>query len=506
MERAKRRKRASVTDLYKSCALGGDCIPDVQNKVEGKTLADILLKVFGSVLYLGGLGIGTGRGTGGQFGYRPFGSTPRQPIQATPTRPAIPLDGLGPVDVIPIDPTAPAIVPLSEGLPDPAVIDIPGASPGLPSDTLDVTTVLDDLSEVTGVGEHPNIIYNTDEVAQIDIQVHPPPPTRVIIDSSVRDTEVNLISHASHVDSDYNVFVDAQMHAINIGQAEITPIEEIELEEINLREQFEIQESPVESTPLSERLITRARDLYKRYTEQVPTQQVLNVTTPKVTFQFENPAFEDEISNVFEKEVEAIANSELDDIVTLSDIRVNQLPNRTVRVSRLGHRLGMTTRSGLQIGQQVHLYYDISPIPKDNIELQQLGEFSHVSTIVDELTTSSFINVFEQPIEGTLEFSDDTLVDNLEESFTGHLIVTTTDSAGDSVDYPILPASTNIKVFVDDFAKDILVFHPTTNSSSVDITDYAITPLQPSIIYALEGSDYDIHPSVIRRKRKRPYF
>ena len=59
-----RRKRASPTDLYKSCAMGGDCIPDVKNKIEGTTLADILLKVFGSVIYLGNLGIGTGRGSG----------------------------------------------------------------------------------------------------------------------------------------------------------------------------------------------------------------------------------------------------------------------------------------------------------------------------------------------------------------------------------------------------------------------------------------------------------
>ena len=68
MSRPRRLKRASDVDLYKSCALGGDCFPDVQNKVEGKTWADTLLKVFGSLIYLGNLGIGTGRGSGGQFG------------------------------------------------------------------------------------------------------------------------------------------------------------------------------------------------------------------------------------------------------------------------------------------------------------------------------------------------------------------------------------------------------------------------------------------------------
>lgn len=114
--------------------------------------------------------------------------------------------------------------------------------------------------------------------------------------------------------------------------------------------------------------------------------------------------------------------------------------------------------------------------------------------------------MFEQPIEGTLEFSDETLVDNLEESFTGHLIVTTTDTAGDSIDFPVLPASSSFKMFVDDYGKDVLVFHPSTNTSSVDITEFPYTQLQPSIIYDMEGSDFDIHPSVIRRKRKRPYF
>ena len=494
---AKRRKRASVEDLYKSCALGGDCIPDVQNKVEGKTLADILLKVFGSILYLGNLGIGTGRGSGGQFGYTSFGGGPRQPIAPTPTRPSIPLDGIGPAEVLPIDPTAPAIVPLSEGLPDPAVIDIPGAGPGLPSESLDVTTVIDDLSEVTGVGEHPNITSNTNEVAQIDIQIHPPPPTRVTLDSSVRNTDSNIYSHASHVDADYNVFVDAQMHGINIGSTE-----NIELEEINLQEQFEIQESPVESTPLSERLFNRARDLYNRYTLQVPTQQVLNVTTPRVTFDFENPAFEAEVTNVFEREVQAVAAADdLIDIVSLSDIRLSQLPTRTVRASRLGYRLGMTTRSGLQVGQNIHLYYDISPIPSDNIELQTLGEFSNTSTVVDDLITSSFINVFELPIEGSLEFPDDTLVDNMPETFNGHLIITSTDSSGESEDIPLFTPLSSGKYFIASVDNDVYAYNPIST-----VVQTPIYPAFPNAPISIEDSlDYILHPALLPRKRKRRY-
>lgn len=505
MHRAKRVKRASEQDLYRSCALGGDCIPDVQNKVEGRTLADILLKVFGSILYLGNLGIGTGRGTGGQFGYGTFGGAPKPPVKGTPIRPSIPLEPIGPVDILPVEPGASSIVPLAEGLPDIAVIDTPGAGPGLPSETIEVTTTIDAVSEVTGVGEHPSVTSTTADVAQIDIQVQPPPPTRVVLDASVYNTDTNILTHASHVDSDYTVFVDAQLHGINIG----TP-EEIELQEISLRESFEIEEPPVQSTPLSERLINRARDLYTRYTTQVPTRQVLNVTAPRVFYEFENPAFDTEtdVTNVFNREVQSLAEStDLQGTVTLSDIRYGESVDRTVRVSRLGQRLGMTTRSGLQTTERVHFYYDLSPISSDNIELQTFGEFPNESTLVDELAHSTFINPFEQPIQGSLEFSDESLLDTLPESFSGgHLIVTTTDTQGDSTDIPLLPPAFNVKVFVTDYAKDILVYHPVTDTTQIIIPSNTFIPVQPSFAIDVDNSTFDIHPSLLPRKRKRPSF
>ena len=61
-----------MQDIYRSCVQGGDCPEDVRNKVEGKTWADTLLKIFSSIIYLGNLGIGTGRGGGGSMGYRPI--------------------------------------------------------------------------------------------------------------------------------------------------------------------------------------------------------------------------------------------------------------------------------------------------------------------------------------------------------------------------------------------------------------------------------------------------
>ncbi|ATQ38322.1 L2 [Gammapapillomavirus 9] len=501
-----RRKRASVTDLYKSCALGADCLPDVKNKVEGNTLADILLKVFGSIIYLGNLGIGTGRGSGGQYGYTPFGGS-RPSSTITPARPSLPVDTVVPGEVFPITPIESSIVPLSEGLPDPAVIDIPGAGPGL-NETVDVTTVLDPVSEVTGIGEHPAVIYNTDQVAQLDVQLQPPPPKRILLDANIHNTETDILTHASHVDADYNVFVDAQLHGDHIGP----PIsEEIELQEINLREEFEIDEGPKRSTPLSSRAISRARDLYHRFVEQVPTREVLNQSGFEQVYEFDNPAFDADVADEFDREVQRIAdeaqNKQLQDVIALSDIRFGETPQGTVRVSRLGQRAGMITRSGLQIGKRVHLYYDISPIQSEAIELRTFGEYSHEATVVDELTSTAFINPFENPIEGELEFSEDTLVDNLEEEFAGtHVVLSTTTEDGDTFDTPTIPPGIGVRVFVDDYGKSLIVSNTIANDSSIFIPESPSLPIGPAAGIDVILNDYDLHPSLLPRKRKRSSF
>ena len=145
MYRASRNKRDSATNLYRNCQISGDCPPDVKNKIEGETLADRLLKWFGSFIYLGNLGIGTGRGTGGTFGYKPITPAAPKSIPTAPSlRPNVLIDPLGPVEAIPVDvsvvdPSGPAIVPLAEGtIPDVSVVDIVDSS--LTPGELDVVT------------------------------------------------------------------------------------------------------------------------------------------------------------------------------------------------------------------------------------------------------------------------------------------------------------------------------------------------------------------------------
>lgn len=503
MQRAKRVKRASVGDLYKSCALGGDCLPDVKNKVEGTTLADVLLKAFGSILYLGGLGIGTGRGTGGQFGYRPFGAPSRPTGGTLPVRPNIPLDTLGPAEVVPVDPLGPAIVPLSEGLPDSAVIDIPGAGPGLPSETLDVTTSIDGVSEVTGVGEHPAVTYNTNDVAQIDIQMQPPPPKRVFLDPEVYNTNTVVDTHASHVDSDFNVFVDAQMDSVNVGN-----VENIELQVLNSRAEFEIEEGPVTSTPLSTRIISRARDLYNRYTSQVPTRQVLGATTSRVTFEFENPAFEDEVTLEFEQDLEnvqAAPDPDFTDIKRLSRPSYSITNEGTVRVSRLGSRGTIRTRSGTVIGQQVHFYYDISRIPEATaIEMQVLGEFSGESSHTNMLAESSIIDALNE----TFVYPDEELLDNMIESFnSGQLLLEGEEEDGSKFIYPVYHSGFPFGSYLDNSGLGLTFAAPISHNDNIvtpDITPF--NPLQPGTSIDVVSEDFYLHPSLLPKKRKRHEF
>lgn len=507
MHKPKRVKRATAEDIYaKGCVHGGYCPTDVKNKVENNTWADWLLKFFGSVAYFGNLGIGTGRGTGGTLGYRPLGGA-TGPKTPTTVRPIVPLDPIGPTDIIPVnvlEPTAPSIVPLNEGLPETAVIDIGGSSPGLGTDNSNVITVIDPLSEVTGLGEHPNIITtDTESPAILDIQTSPPPPKRVAISRSFEETVTDITTHFSHVDPNVNMYADP----LGIGQ-HVGFSEEIPLQELNVREEFDIEEGPSTSTPISSRLSNRVRDLYSRYVVQAPTRPAdLAVLTSRATqFEFENPAFESDITLTFENDlaemaqINASSNTSLPTVRTLSRPRLSETPGRSVRVSRLGQKAGMKTRSGLEIGQRVHLYYDISRIQEEAIELNTFGEYSHDSTIVDELTTSTFINPFEQPVNEL--FTDMELLDPLEENFSNTQIIVPYLQDEESLSLiPVLPPSIAINVYTDTAVADLFVHHP-ISATSIIIPDSPYVPINPYNGLETVYEDYELHPS-LRRKRKR---
>ena len=59
-------KYMCVVCVYSVC----DGPPDIQNKIEHTTIADKILQYGSLGVFLGGLGIGTARGSGGRIGYK----------------------------------------------------------------------------------------------------------------------------------------------------------------------------------------------------------------------------------------------------------------------------------------------------------------------------------------------------------------------------------------------------------------------------------------------------
>lgn len=512
MYRAKRVKRDSAENIYRQCKIAGTCPPDVENKIENNTLADRLLKIFGGIIYLGGLGIGTGSGTG----FRPLPDvtppitdtvpTAELPVAEIPLRPTVrptkppstfgvPLDPISSVDNVPriVRPEGPSIVPLNEGLPDPSSFGpISGGN-------AEVLTYIDALEDVEYVGSHPTIITTRTDIAVLDVTPSEAPLRRVHFEINSTEPEVTIIETAAPHISDLNVFVDPSYSGVHIG-------EEIELQPINRINEFEIEEAlPSTSTPsqIIQRTIGRARQLYNRFTEQAETRNLdfLGQPSRAVQFEFENPAFTPEVTLTFERdlaEVAAAPDPTFTDVVLLERPQFSRSNENLVRYSRLGTRAKTSTRSGNILRQKVHFFYDLSPISAvdQSIEMQVLDEASDNLTVVDELinTSSTYINpIFES-------YNEQDLVDELTETFENAHLIVATDENEDLVSVPGFPVSNLPKVYIDDYSKGVLVDYPSETSPTL------IEPAStiPNVYVSEEGLDFILHPSWFRR-RKRKY-
>lgn len=525
---ASRNKRDTVENLYKSCKLGGDCPPDVVNKVEQKTLADILLQAFSSVLYLGGLGFGTGKGSTGTVGVRPLPEVPvirpttdsvPEKIPLVPIRPkapitvgqgrrpfSVPIDTIGagfrPVDpsgskaIDVIDPSSPSVVTPRESLPD-TIITI--GQPNLETGD-SIITDLDIITDTTSIISHPTVIQGVEEnIAILTVTPADPPPTRVRFTLPQQDPNISIESIAGHVDPTYDVFVDP----ISSGE-DIFFGEEIPLEPINPRLEFEIEELPKTSTP-EQRLQTafrRAREYYSRHVQQVRTRNLnlLGDVARAIEFGFENPAFDSEITLEFEREVNELRSApdtDFADIETISKPYIESTPQGTIRVSRLGKKAGMRTRSGTVLKQNVHYFYDISTIAEaETIELSTFSENQTVDTSVNPDVESVFVNELE-------ELPDEELMDTYTENFNdAHLLLDATDEEGDKLQVPIT-ADNTVKVFVYDYGSDIIVAEQTTTDSPFAVPKIPITPIQPSGDVSIYSDDFYLHPDLQKKKKRK---
>nr|ABO76864.1 putative minor capsid protein L2 [human papillomavirus 66] len=333
--RATRRKRASATQLYKTCKLSGTCPEDVINKVGQKTWADRILQWGSLFTYFGGLGIGTGSGSGGRAGYVPLGSRPSTIVDVTPARPPIVVESVGPTD--------PSIVTLVE---ESSVIN---SGAGVPN--------------FTGSGGFEVTSSSTTTPAVLDIT-----PT-----SSTVHVSSTTITNPLYIDPP--VIEAPQTGEVSGNILISTPTSGIHSYEEIPMQTFAIHgtgNEPISSTPIPGFRRLAAPRLYSRAFQQVRVTDPAFLDNPTTLISADNPVFEGADTTLTFSPSGVAPDPDFMDIVALH--RPAFTTRRTgVRFSRLGKKATMQTRRGTQIGARVHYYYDISPIAQaDEIEMQPL--------------------------------------------------------------------------------------------------------------------------------------
>lgn len=519
MARARRTKRASVTDIYKGCKAAGTCPPDVINKVENKTIADKILQYGSAAVFFGGLGISTGKGTGGTTGYVPLGEGPGVRVGGTPTvvRPGVIPEVIGPTEVIPIDtvtpidPAAPSIVNLT----DSSAVDL---LPGEIETIAEVHPVPVPDTEI----DTPVVTGGRGSSAVLEV-ADPSPPIRTRVSrTQYHNPSFQIISESTPIAGEASLS-DQVLVFENTGGQTIGGIrEEIELQPLPSRYSFEIEEATPPrqtSTPIErgrQALSSIRRALYnRRLTQQVPVEDPLFFSRPSklVRFQFDNPTFEEEVTQIFERDLESVEeppDRQFLDVAKLSRPLYSETPQGYIRVSRLGKRASLQTRSGAQVGAQVHFYKDVSTIDSEApIELQLLGEHSGDTSIIQGPVESTLvdINVRDTPelLESSEFNSQDLLIDDAIEDFSGsQLVFGNPRRSTTSVTVPRFSSPRETTLYVQDI-QGYTVAYPESRDRPVIIYPQ---PEIPAVVihFGESGTDYYLHPHLQRRKRKRAYL
>ncbi|ABC95029.1 L2 [Rousettus aegyptiacus papillomavirus 1] len=409
--RATRVPRDSATNLYRQpgCRVDGNCPWGVKEQIENKTPADRILQYGSAVINLGGLGIGTGAGSGGRGGYIPMGAdrgigVGAWPRPAYPARPVVPaIETVGPTisipevvatDVIemepivtavdpsvidthpPIDPTDPAIVEdFGSYPPRPAIIDESVPTQGgnriqvvaevhHPADLFPSTTISSGgstTSAVLEVGE------------QIPLMPRSNPPH--IHEPSLLTTTTSFGTNADVVGSRASII-------------DFDAVDEAVGDDIPLLDRTYDRNANLEfrtSTPQSGRRpnpVKALKSLYNKYVRQVPVEDPLFMEAPGHLIEFGNPVFQPEESLEYPLQDNPLASPDerLQGTHRLHRPILSEVPGgRGIRLSRLGAIGAMRMRSGLTVGPRVHVYHDISSI-EEAIELQPLGVEPHSVT------------------------------------------------------------------------------------------------------------------------------
>nr|AVC68887.1 L2 protein [Omikronpapillomavirus 1] len=552
MVRAKRTRRAAEGDLYAGCRAGQDCPDDIKRKFEQDTWADRFLKWFSSFIYLGNLGIGTGRGSGGSTGYVPLGGRggARPGMGAQPSRPNIIVDNLGPTEIPvggPVDAATPSVIVPSE-----STVVVEGTS--TPHD------------EIPLVPLHPDVPPVTADHSVLDPYLHilPPPDSGgpAILDVSLDVAPINPHTGQPSFPSTSQevLFPTVTLQPLDVSllnvESSFAPdtlvnphggFEEIELHDFSGPQSPQLTSTPKTTSenglqtirgPYNRRTNVLRR-FYHRLTQQVKVSKSEFLQNPSklVTYDFENAAFQPDTTLEFSQPSEGFVKAPDIDFQDVGILHkpIYSVEGSHVRVSRFGVRQTIRTRVGTTIGAKVHFFTDISTISNvsesfpfstnlgpdaidPGIELQLFGEATGDTSITDAqnggiVLQNGGLHDAEHStsvINGSLhsEFSDSMLLDNYSDTFSnGHLSLMNSSKSRTIISTP-QPAQP-FRSFPESFG-DLSVHYPVSTNNANEPSDaFVINVPSPPLIILLPpgtGPSFLLHPSLLKRKRKRVFY
>ena len=503
----KRKPRASAEDIYATCKIWGNCPPDVQNKIENNTWADRFLKWASLGIFLGGLGIGTSRGTGGRFGYRPLteGTTSGTRPGSAIIRPNIPPETI-PAGSLPgdaLDAASSSIIPMTDLSGESSIVDtLPEPVPG-PSQPADTGPAVIDVGE---------------------------PPTKRVTVSQTEHTNPSFEPTTHETSHTGGLDVSLGVSSTTVGAPLRNVGEEIALQTFNgpgetsgMSESFSstiIETEFGASTPISRTAdVVRPRGpaLYSRANTQVRVTDPLFLSRPYQLVDFENPAFNPDVSAEFEQDLNELNIAPHEDFQNVARLGRPIITRRNtgVRVSRLGQKHVMQTRSGLAIGPRVHYYYDLSSINAgDLVEPEIIGEESGGHTLVSHHTNAEhvgeefelvpLINPEEQPT-----YEDEDLLDHVEEVGRNLQLVI----GGGRRRAPLV----HIPMEVPNIAKftpGVTIAYPGPTTDNSPVPPFvppgggSVTPsvIGPPIQVSYNMTDFYFDPDLYRKRKRRRYF
>ncbi|AQA28219.1 L2 [Eidolon helvum papillomavirus 2] len=557
--RSRRVIRDSVGNIYRNCKQWGTCPPDVINKVEQKTPADNILKYGSSAVFFGGLGIGTGRGSGGAGGYIPLGSgggvrvgswpwvprytgptvesigpatipdvtgsgwpwLPTYPTEAAGAGETIELETILPtnttVDETPVvAPDAPAVVDELTNYPQqPTVIDStqPTTGGGRVIDVVaEVHHPVDFLPEHTlesgpSVGSEPAVLDVGEEIPMFPrSRIHDHLEPSILHGTTSRGTSADVGGRFSIIDSSVaETFIGEEPYST-------TPVRYDPEEPLQFRT----------STPETSRgPVARLKALYNRFVQQIPVEDPLFVEAPGGFVEYDNPAYDPDATIEFNTE-DALEATVAPD-TRLSDLRVlhrpllSETPTGHVRVSRLGNFATMRLRSGAIPGPRAHVYHDLSSIG-ESFELTPFGS-GRVSASTPVVLDTPVDVVVDTPVDVLTEDTTG-LEDGLEDvplldHGSGEVQRVGVGRGGStnrsfvSMELPSTGRSDGFGTTISDIDSDAYVHYPTDSTEPVAPSfgpGIPVEPAGPSIDVGDVGIDYFLDPYLFRKRRKRKRF